>query len=85
MFTIQAGGNIGQKMASVIVATGKHNLTAITRIGSESKLTEVVVASPVKYSNEESLVNALRCQQLLIISMSVRQDRRRCIHSRCSP
>lgn len=59
-------------MASAIVAAGKHKLTAITRIGSESKLAEGVTVSPVDYDNEQSLVNALRGQQFLIISMSIR-------------
>lgn len=46
-------------------------MTAITRTDSINKLPEGVVAAHVDYSNDETLVDALKGQQVLIITMSV--------------
>lgn len=58
-------------MTEALLQTGKHTVTALTRIGSKSILPEGVIKAPVDYANEESLVNALKGQQFLIVSMSV--------------
>ncbi|KAJ4154111.1 hypothetical protein LMH87_010574 [Akanthomyces muscarius] len=68
---IGAGGNVGKHMTEALLQTGKHTVTALTRIGSKSTLPEGVIKAPVDYSNEESLVNALKGQQFLIVSLSV--------------
>lgn len=49
---------------------GKHNISAITRSGSSATFPESVRRQPVDYSSHESLVNALRGQQVLILTMS---------------
>jgi hypothetical protein len=52
------------------VAGGTHNITAITRSGSSATFLENVRRQPVDYNSHESLVNALRGQQALILTMS---------------
>ncbi|EGX95251.1 oxidoreductase CipA, putative [Cordyceps militaris CM01] len=68
---IGAGGNVGKYMTQALLQTGKHTVTALTRIGSTSTLPEGVIKAPVDYADEESLVSALRGQQFLIVSMAV--------------
>lgn len=52
------------------MAGGKHDITAITRSGSSATFPENVRRQPVDYSSHESLVDALRGQQALILTMS---------------
>ncbi|KAK2596247.1 hypothetical protein QQS21_006339 [Conoideocrella luteorostrata] len=68
---VGAGGQIGSQITEHILKTGKHTVTAITRADSTAKLPEGVQAAKVDYDNEQSLVDALRGQQFLIISLSV--------------
>ena len=68
---IGAAGRVGGAFANSLLATGKHTVTAVTREGSDSKLPEGVVVKKVNYDNEESLVNALKGQEVLIITLSV--------------
>jgi hypothetical protein len=51
--------------------TGKHTLTAISRFGSKSPLPAGVKVANVDYNNEQSLVEALKGQQFLFISLAV--------------
>lgn len=51
--------------------TGRHTVTAITRLGSKSTIPEGVKVANVDYDNETSLVNALKGQQFLFISVSL--------------
>lgn len=51
--------------------TGKHKVTAITRADSTSKVAAAVTAAKVNYDDHESLVKALRGQEVLIITMAV--------------
>lgn len=66
----QAAGNVGSHIVHALVAGGKHNITAITRSGSSATFPESVRRQPVDYSSHESLVDALRGQQVLILTMS---------------
>lgn len=68
----QAGGRFGSWLAKELVNTGKHKVTAITRKESASELPEGVIAAKVDYNDEASVINALKGQQILIITMSVR-------------
>ncbi|KAJ6784654.1 hypothetical protein PWT90_03217 [Aphanocladium album] len=68
---VGAGGNVGKHMADALLQTGKHTVTAITRIGSKSELPKGIITAPVNYADEESLVQALKGQEFLIISMAV--------------
>lgn len=65
----QAGGQVGGHLAKALVKTGKHVITAITRKSSTNKMPEGVKAAPVDYDDESTLVEALRGQQFLIITM----------------
>ena len=58
-------------MAESLLKTGKHTVTAITRAESESKLPEGVEVKKVDYSNQSSIVDALRGQDALVITMGV--------------
>jgi hypothetical protein len=51
--------------------TGKHSVTAISRIGSKSPLPQGIKVANVDYSNEQSLIDALKGQQFLFISVAV--------------
>ncbi|KAJ3526379.1 hypothetical protein NM208_g11220 [Fusarium decemcellulare] len=68
---VGAGGHVGKYFAEALVATGKHNVTALTRKGSDTKLPEGVKATHIDYDDEETIVEALKGQQVLIITLSV--------------
>lgn len=70
---VGAGGNSGSFMAKSLLATGKHNVTAISRVGSSntSELPEGIKVANVDYDNPSSIVEALKGQDALIITMSV--------------
>jgi hypothetical protein len=50
---------------------GKHSVTAITRVDSDSAFPEGVVVKKVDYSKPETLVEALKGQEVLLITMAV--------------
>ncbi|KAK9320538.1 hypothetical protein V1517DRAFT_264202 [Lipomyces orientalis] len=70
---VGAGGQVGKHIAEHLLKTGKHVLTAIARPSSTSKLPEGVQVVRVDYSGDDdaALVEALRGQQVLIITMAV--------------
>ncbi|PYH90901.1 NAD(P)-binding protein [Aspergillus ellipticus CBS 707.79] len=68
---VGAGGSIGQHIATQLVKTGKHTVTALTRADSKSKLPQGVTPVYVNYDDESSLVAALQGQQFLVITMAV--------------
>ncbi|CAF9921760.1 MAG: hypothetical protein GOMPHAMPRED_002388 [Gomphillus americanus] len=70
---VGAGGRVGGPFARSLLETGKHTVTAITREDSTSgaKLPEGVHVVKVNYDNEESVVSALKGQEVLIITLSV--------------
>ncbi|SLM34936.1 NmrA-like domain [Lasallia pustulata] len=69
---VGAGGQVGKHIAEHLLKTGKHVVTAIARPSSTSKLPEGVQVARVDYSGDDdvALVEALRQQQVLIITMS---------------
>ncbi|MCJ1405334.1 hypothetical protein MMC11_008561 [Xylographa trunciseda] len=67
---VGAGGNSGSFMTEALLKTGKHTVTAITRVDSQSKLPEGVISKKVDYSKPETLVEALRGQDALVITLS---------------
>ncbi|KAF5670532.1 putative oxidoreductase like [Fusarium heterosporum] len=67
---VGASGTIGKYLAKYLIATGKHTVTAITRKGSKSKFPEGAHVVPVDYDDENSLIEALKGQQFLAISMA---------------
>lgn len=54
-----------------MLKAGKHKITAITREGSSNVVPAGVIAKKVDYNNQSSLVEALKGQEVLIITMSV--------------
>lgn len=57
-------------MANALLKTGKHTVTAITRADSKSKLPDGIKVAKVDYTDESSLIAALKGQQFLLITMS---------------
>ncbi|KAI0377877.1 hypothetical protein F5Y04DRAFT_263454 [Hypomontagnella monticulosa] len=70
---VGAGGQVGKFLTEHLLKTGKHVVTAITRPDSTNKLPEGVQVARVDYSGDDdtALVEALKGQQALIISLSV--------------
>ncbi|GIK07140.1 hypothetical protein Aspvir_002795 [Aspergillus viridinutans] len=67
---VGAGGTVGSNIVAALLKTGKHTVTALTRKDSSNKLPEGVVAAPVDYDDEATIVAALKGQQFLIITMA---------------
>lgn len=55
---------------SELLKIGRHEITAISRQGSQSKFPEGVKVAQVDYSNEETIAEALRGHDFLIISLN---------------
>ncbi|KAE8375718.1 hypothetical protein BDV26DRAFT_299473 [Aspergillus bertholletiae] len=68
---VGAGGQIGKLITEALVKTGKHVVTAITRQGSTNELPHGVIAAPVDYNDESSLVSALKGKEFLIITLAL--------------
>ncbi|KAH7309749.1 hypothetical protein B0I35DRAFT_515153 [Stachybotrys elegans] len=68
---VGASGQAGEPIAKAFVERGKHQVTALTRAGSAGVIPEGVKSVQVDYGNHESLVAALRGQEVLIITMAV--------------
>lgn len=66
----QASGRIGSYFTKHLLATGIHEITALTRAGSTSEIQEGVRRVEVDYADEGALVNALQGQQFLIITLA---------------
>lgn len=68
---------MGKHLTAHLLKTGKHTVTAIARPNSTSKLPDGVKVARVDYSGDDNtaLVEALRGQQALIITMSVSAPR----------
>lgn len=56
-------------MTEALLTTGKHTITAITRTDSQNKLPEGVISKKVYYDKPETLVEALRDQDALVITL----------------
>ncbi|KAH8689011.1 hypothetical protein BGW36DRAFT_433774 [Talaromyces proteolyticus] len=67
---VGAGGNSGKFMAEALLGTGKHIITAITRVDSDSKLPDGVIVKRVDYDQPDTLVEALKGQDALVITLS---------------
>ncbi|KAK3900423.1 hypothetical protein C8A05DRAFT_35946 [Staphylotrichum tortipilum] len=68
---IGASGRIGGAFAKALVETGQHTVTALTRVGSNSKLPDGVQAVAVDYNDGAALEAALQGQQFLVITLGV--------------
>jgi hypothetical protein len=72
---VGAGGNVGKYIAAALLKTGKHSITAITRADSKNTPPAGVIIVKVNYEDQNSLVEALKCHDALIITMSVMAPR----------
>ncbi|KAK5033159.1 hypothetical protein LTR13_007124 [Exophiala sideris] len=61
-------------MTEALLKTGKHTVTAITRLDSQSPLPDGVTTRKVDYEKPETLVEALRGQDALVITLSGRSQ-----------
>ncbi|KAF5591598.1 isoflavone reductase family [Fusarium subglutinans] len=67
---VGAGGTIGSHIANALLQTGKHTVTALTRRGSTTNLPDGIIVAPIDYSDESTLIAALKNQQFLIITLA---------------
>ncbi|KAF2716038.1 putative oxidoreductase CipA [Polychaeton citri CBS 116435] len=72
---VGAAGNVGSFIVKSLLETGKHNITAITRAGSSSKIPDGVKAAEIDYEKPDTIVKALEGQDVIIISLSVMAPR----------
>jgi putative NADH-flavin reductase len=56
-------------MTEALLKTGKHTITAIARVDSKNKLPAGVTCKKVDYAKPEILVEALRGQDALVITL----------------
>ena len=59
-------------MTEALLESGQHTITAITRVDSQSKLPAGVISKQVDYGKPETLVKALRGQDALVITLSIK-------------
>ncbi|KAL4802423.1 hypothetical protein BDV18DRAFT_61803 [Aspergillus unguis] len=67
---VGAGGTVGSHLVAALLKTGKHTVTALSRKDSANKLPEGVVVAPIDYSDEATIVEALKGQQFFIITVA---------------
>ncbi|KAF5573934.1 isoflavone reductase family [Fusarium pseudoanthophilum] len=67
---VGAGGTVGSHVSNALLQTGKHTITALTRLGSTNNLPNGIIVAPVDYNDESTLIAALKNQQFLIITMA---------------
>lgn len=57
-------------MIEALLKKSKHVITAITRVDSQNKLPEGVIVKKVDYNKLDTLIEALRGQDALVITLS---------------
>lgn len=68
----QAGGNVGRYITNALLETGNFTVTAVTRADSQNALPDAVAVKKVDYGMPDALVEALRGQDALVITISGR-------------
>ncbi|CAF1379471.1 unnamed protein product [Adineta steineri] len=68
---VGGGGQVGKFIVEELLKIGKHKITALTREDSTSKMPPGVEIKKVNYDDPSSLVEALKGQEVLIITMAV--------------
>lgn len=66
----QAGGNVGTFITKALLETGKHTVTALTRPESSSTIPAGVDVKKVNHEEPQTLVDALRGQEALVVTLS---------------
>ncbi|KAF7316224.1 NAD(P)-bd-dom domain-containing protein [Mycena indigotica] len=72
---VGAGGSIGSYFTKHLLATGKHQITALARAGSTARIPDGVRRVVIDYNNESTLVEALKGQDFLVITLGVTAGR----------
>ncbi|PSN75400.1 NAD(P)-binding protein [Corynespora cassiicola Philippines] len=72
---VGAGGQMGTFITSALIAKNRFKITAVSRQGSPNTFPESVHIARVDYSKPDTLVEALKGQDALICTMSVRAPR----------
>lgn len=70
---VGVSGSVGGHITQHLLGTGKHTVTAVTREGSKSEIPSGVKVAKVNYDDENMLIEALRGQQALVITMKTGQ------------
>ncbi|KAK9449152.1 uncharacterized protein V1518DRAFT_284120 [Limtongia smithiae] len=68
---VGATGNSGSYMVEALLATGKHTVTAISRMESTATVPDGVKVAKVDYADSATLVAALTGQDALVMTMNV--------------
>lgn len=68
---VGAGGQVGTYLTNALLSTGKHQITALTRSDSKNPIPSSVTVKHINYAEPSTLVDALRGQDALIITLSV--------------
>lgn len=68
---VGGGGQVGKFIVDELLKIGKHKITVITREDSISKIPSGVEVKRVNYNDPSTLVEALKGQDALIITMGV--------------
>lgn len=63
---------MGRHFTEALLKTGKHTVTAITRAGGNHTFPEGVKAATVDYDDESTIVEAMKGQQFLVVTMNAR-------------
>jgi uncharacterized protein YbjT (DUF2867 family) len=66
----KAGGNSGRFIVEALLKTGNHTVTAITRADSKTQAPDDVTVKNVDYDQPGTIVDALRGQDALVITLS---------------
>lgn len=69
---VGASGNMGTYIVAELLASGKHEVTAITREDSSSTFPKDVQVNKIDYAAQDSIVTALKGQDALVITMNTR-------------
>ncbi|KAJ5267629.1 hypothetical protein N7478_010437 [Penicillium angulare] len=67
---VGATGHSGSFMAAALLNSGKHKVTALTRPGSQRTLPPGIEFKEIDYNNPETIVEALKGQDALVITLS---------------
>jgi hypothetical protein len=68
---VGASGNIGLHITSALLAKNRFNITAISRNDSKATFAEDIAVAHIDYNKSDTIVQALKGQDALIITMSV--------------
>ena len=68
---VGGGGQIGTWIVSALLSKGTFNITTLQREGSPNKPAEGVHITQISYDDPSTIVEALKGQDVLIVSMSV--------------